>query len=371
MRDPRIGKLAKNLVNYSIDAKKGEKVLIEAVEIGTELVCALVEEIYKAGAFPFVNIIDKKIDRTLLLGTSAEHQTLAAKYDAHRMADMDCYIGIRGGNNSYELADVPAENLRLYSSIYGKQVHNDIRVKKTKWLVLRYPNDSMSQLAGQSTASFEDFYFDVCCLDYKKMDKAMDSLVKIMDKTDKVRIKSVGTDLSFSIKDIPTIKCAGRINIPDGEIFTAPVKTSVNGYITYNAPSIKDGLKFENIRLDFKDGKIVGVDGNYKDRLNKIFDADEGARYVGEFAIGVNPFINKPIGDILFDEKIAGSIHFTPGSCYDEASNGNKSNLHWDLVLVQTPEFGGGEIWFDDKLVRKDGLFVIDQLKCLNPDALK
>ena len=370
MKDSRISTLAKGLVNYSVQAKKGEKVLIEAVEVDSFLVTELVKEVYAAGAYPFVNIIDKKIDRAIAFGTSKEHQELWTKYDAYRMADMDCYIGVRGGNNSFETADVPADKMQLYSSIYGKKVHSDIRVAKTKWVVLRFPNDSMAQLSGMSTEAFEDFYYKVCNLDYSKMDKAMDALVKLMDKTDKVRIVAKDTDLTFSIKGIPTIKCAGRINIPDGEVFTAPVKNSVNGVITYNCPSIREGLKFENVKLWFENGKIVKSDGNYPERLEKVFDTDEGARYTGEFAIGVNPFITKPIGDILFDEKIAGSIHFTPGASYDDASNGNKSAVHWDLVLLMTPEYGGGEIWFDDVLIRKDGRFVVAELKGLNPENL-
>ena len=229
----------------------------------------------------------------------------------------------------------------------------------------------MAQSAKTSLEDFEDFYFNVCNLDYSKMSNAMDSLVELMNKTDKVRLVSEGTDLTFSIKDIPAKKCAGRCNIPDGEVYTAPVRDSVNGVITYNTPSEMNGFTFENVKLTFKDGKIVECDGNDKERLEKVFNTDEGARYVGEFAIGVNPYITKPMNNILFDEKIAGSIHFTPGNCYDDAYNGNHSAIHWDMVLIMTPEYGGGEIWFDDVLIRKDGIFVVPELECLNPENLK
>ena len=229
----------------------------------------------------------------------------------------------------------------------------------------------MAQQSAMSTEAFEDFFFDVCTLDYAKMDKAMDSLRDLMKRTDKVRLVARGTDISFSIKDIGAIKCSGQCNIPDGEVYSAPVKDSVNGVITYNAPSVQGGVRYENIRLEFKDGKIISATANGTNEIEKVFDIDEGARYVGEFAIGVNPDVNKPMCDILFDEKIAGSIHFTPGCSYEDCSNGNISALHWDLVLIMTPEFGGGEIYFDDVLVRKDGLFVIPELLCLNPDNLK
>lgn len=202
------------------------------------------------------------------------------------------------------------------------------------------------------------------------MSDAMNPLVDLMNKTDKVHILAKDTDLTFSIKGIPAVKCDGACNIPDGEVYTAPVKDSVNGVISYNVPSIENGFRFENVRLEFKDGKIIKATANNSDKANALFDTDEGARYVGEFALGVNPYVTKAIGDILFDEKISGSFHFTPGCCYDDAPNGNKSAVHWDLVLCQTPEFGGGEIWFDDVLVRKDGRFVLPELFGLNPENL-
>ena len=284
---------------------------------------------------------------------------------------MDCYIGVRGADNITELSDVPAENMAVYDKYYNTPVHHEVRVAKTRWVVLRYPNDAMAQLSGTSTEAFEDFYFDVCTLDYRKMGKAMESLVEYMQRTDRVRITAHGTDLTFSIKDIPVVPCSGESNIPDGEVFTAPVRDSVNGTIRYNAASSYQGFVFENVTLTFENGKIVKAEANDTERINGIFDMDEGARYVGEFAIGVNPYILHPMKDILFDEKIQGSIHFTPGSCYDDAWNGNVSAIHWDLVLIQRPEYGGGEIYFDDVLIRKDGRFVVPELEVLNPENLQ
>ena len=283
---------------------------------------------------------------------------------------MQAYVGIRGGSNISEFSDVPAEKLEIMSKYYSEEVHGKVRVPKTRWVVMRYPSPSMAQQAGMSTEAFEDYYFNVCNLDYSKMDKALDSLKALMERTDKVRIVGKGTDLEFSIKGIPAVKCAGEMNIPDGEIYTAPVNNSVNGVISYNTPSLRDGFTFENVVLKFKDGRIVEATSNDTERINKIFDIDEGARYVGEFAIGVNPYITVPMKDTLFDEKIAGSFHFTPGSCYDDADNGNQSALHWDLVCIQTPEYGGGEMYFDGVLIRKDGRFVLPELECLNPENL-
>ena len=371
MQDARINLLAKNLVNYSCKLKKGEKVLIEAKGIDYMLVNALVKEVYKVGAYPFVEMYNNRVSREILLGETVEYAKLKAKYDSFRMKDMDAYIGIRGGENCNENADVPEENLQIESEFYSHPVHHEIRVKNTKWVILRYPNEGMASSAGTSTDAFEDFYFNVCNLDYSKMDKAMDALKKRLDKADKVRIIAKDTDISFSIKGIGSKKCSGEHNIPDGEIYTAPVKNSVNGVITYNAPSVQNGFKFENVSLTFKEGKIIKATGNDDKKINSIFDTDEGARYIGEFAFGVNPYITKPMGDILFDEKISGSIHFTPGACYDDCYNGNNSAIHWDLVQIHTPEFGGGEIYLDGELIRKDGKFVPDDLLCLNPENLK
>jgi aminopeptidase len=371
MKDPRIEQLARNLIQYSVQLQPGEKVLIENFGLQRELVTALVKEAYAAGGYPFVSIKDHSVDRALLLGAQEEQYTMMANFEANVMKEMDAYIGLRSGENISEQSDVPDERMKLHSSTIGKKVHREIRVPKKKWVVLRYPNASMAQLAKMSTEAFEDFYFDVCNLDYSKMDNAMDNLADLMNKTDKVRLVGEGTDLTFSIKDIPAVKCAGRLNIPDGEVYTAPVKDSVNGTISYNTPSPYNGFTFENVKLTFKDGKIVEATANDTERINKIFDTDEGARYVGEFAIGVNPHIQHPMQDILFDEKIDGSFHFTPGECYEDAYNGNHSNIHWDMVMIQRPEYGGGEIYFDDVLIRKDGKFVHSALDVLNPENLK
>jgi len=371
MKDPRIEKLADMLINYSVSLKPGEKVLIEIIGEAYDLGKELIRAAYKAGGIPFVTLKNNEINRVLLEECTVEQMKETASYEIARMKAMNAYIGIRAGLNASEMGAVHPDKMKIYTEHYSKPLHSDLRVKYTKWCVLRYPNHSMAQLAGMATEMFEDYYFNVCTLDYSKMSRAMDNLVRMMEKTDRVRIVGRGTDLSFSIKGLPAIKCDGKMNIPDGEVFTAPVKDSVNGEITYNTPALYQGVTFENIHFKFKDGKIVEATANDTERLNKILDTDEGARYIGEFSIGVNPYILTPMKDTLFDEKISGSIHFTPGNCYDECNNGNKSAIHWDLVYIQRPEYGGGEIWFDDILVRKDGLFVPEELQCLNPENLK
>ncbi len=364
MHDARFDKLAKVLVEYSIRLKRNETVLIEGFDIPDEMIVALVRAVRNAGGVPFAQVYSARVNRALALEASDRQLNLMATHEVARMKKMNAYIAMRGSHNITELADVPSDKMQLI----GKKMRpvQDQRVKRTKWVVLRWPTPSMAQLAGMSTEAFEDFYFDVCTLDYRKLQPGMKALKGLMEKTNRVHIKGPGTDLNFSIKGIPAVICGGDRNIPDGEVFTAPVKDSVEGQITFNAPSIYQGTAFDGVRLEFKRGKIVAAKSNETEKLNKILDSDPGARYIGEFSVGFNPRVFQPMRDILFDEKIAGSFHFTPGQAYEEADNGNRSQVHWDMVSIQRPDYGGGEIYFDGKLIRKDGQFLPKQLRTLN-----
>lgn len=370
MFDPRMKKLADVLVGYSTEVKPGERVLIDAYDISPEMVTLLIDRVVEAGGIPFAELHSVRVRRSLYMHASEEQMKILGKRDLEFMKEMQVYIALRGGYNINETSDVPDDRMKIFQEHWQKPV-TDYRVNSTKWCVLRWPSPSMAQLANMSTEQFENFYFDVCTLDYAKMAEAEKPLKERMERTDRVRI--IGpqdTNLEFSIKGIAAVMCKGDRNIPDGEVFTAPVKDSVNGVIHFNAGTIYRGISFDDIRLVFKDGKIVEATGSATEPLNDILNTDEGARYVGEFSIGFNPHIKRAMRDILFDEKIDGSIHFTPGQAYEEADNGNRSKIHWDMVLIQTPEFGGGEIWFDDELIRKDGRFVPDYLQCLNPENL-
>lgn len=372
MTDPRYAKLAKLLIEYSTSLKKGERVLLDMIDVPDEFTVELMRAARKVGALPFVETRHTRVTREILRGTDAEHAAAIRDIEMFRMKKMHSYIAIRGSANVNESSDVPSDRMSLYSKTL-RPVQN-FRVNKTKWCVLRWPTPSMAQAAGMSTEAFENFYFDVCTMDYVRMAKAMVPLEKRMKKADKVHLKGPGTDLTFSIKNIGAKMCQGDRNIPDGEVFSCPVKDSVNGVIQFNTPSLYSGTKFENVRLAFKDGKIVEATANSTantKRLNEILDTDAGARYIGEFSLGFNPYIQNPMCDILFDEKIAGSLHFTPGQAYEECDNGNRSAVHWDMVLIQRPEWGGGEIWFDGELIRKNGIFLPKDLKPLNPKNLK
>ena len=369
MNDLRLKKLAEVLIDHSCRVQPGENVLIEAFDLPEPtLVCRLVELVRQRGGEPFVSWKNNEVLAALYAQGSEVSLAQAAEFEKQRMEKMHAYIGVRGASNSSQFADVPQKQMDLYQKLWWTPVHSGVRVPKTKWVVLRYPTHSMAQSARMSTAAFEDFYFDVCTVDYAQMARDQEPLVRLMDATDQVHITGPGTDLKFSIKGIPVRPCHGQRNIPDGEVFTAPVRDSLEGVIRYNTPTLYQGAVFDSLQFEFRQGKIVKADcsGGDVEKLNQILDSDPGARYIGEWSIACNNRIRRPMLDTLFDEKIGGSMHLTPGNAYDEADNGNRSCVHWDIVLIQTPEYGGGEIHFDGALVRKNGHFVPDELQGLN-----
>ena len=368
MHDPRFDRLAHGLVNFSTKLEHGDTVLIDAFDIPAEMTVALIRAARQAGAVPLVQTHLARIVREMSIEAQEAQLDLSSAFQLAQMKKMAAYIALRGGDNITEMSDVPPEKMKMVAKKMKPVL--DWRVKKTRWCVLRWPSPSMAQGAGMSTEAFEKFYFDVCTLDYSRMQPGMKALKSAMEATDLVEIKGPGTDLRFSIKGIPAIPCGGTHNIPDGEVFTAPVRESVQGVVTYNAPTIYQGTAFDHVRLEFKDGKIVNATANNTTKINAILDSDSGARYIGEFAIGFNPYVLHPMRDILFDEKINGSFHFTPGQCYEETENGNRSQVHWDLVNIQREDYGGGTIHFDGKLIRENGRFVPKALQSLNPERL-
>jgi aminopeptidase len=369
MTDPRYLKLARLLVTYSTKIQRGDVALLDMIDVPDEFAIALMRAVRAAGGMPLIETRHTRITREVLLGTREAQGALLRDIELYRMKKVQAYIAIRGSANANETSDVPGDKMSLYSRLMRPVLN--YRVDKTRWCVLRWPSPSMAQAAGMSTEAFENLYFDVCTMNYQKMARAMVPLEQRMAKADRVRITGPGTDLRFSLKGIGAKMCRGDRNIPDGEVFSCPTRTSANGVIQFNTPTLYAGTKFENVRLELEDGKVVRAAANNSKRLNEILDTDAGARYIGEFALGFNPYILNPMCDILFDEKIAGSLHFTPGQAYADCGNGNKSAIHWDMVLIQRKDWGGGEVWFDDELIRKDGLFLPKDLKPLNPQNLR
>jgi aminopeptidase len=370
MFDLRCKRIADVIVDYSIKLKKDEVVVISAIDIPDEMVEILIKKVYEVGGIPLLKLSNQRIGRAYIKDTTEATMKLYGEVDLALFKSAKATIQMMNTPNMTEFSDISEEKMDLWIKHWQGPVLMDWVVKNHRWVILSWPSPSAAQSAEMSTESFEDFYFDACTMDYSKMSMAMDPLVELMNKTDRVRLVSPGTDLEFSIKGIPAIKCDGVYNLPDGEVFTAPVKNSINGTIRYNTRSNYLGKVYDNIVFRFKDGRIVESTSSQTNGMNAVLDTDDGARYIGEFALGLNPFVKKPMLNTLFDEKIAGSIHLTPGDAYELAPNGNKSRIHWDIVLIQTKEWGGGELYFDDILVRKDGLFVLDELKGLNPENL-
>lgn len=372
MLDPRVKRLAELLVGHATALTADDRVLVHAFDVPDDAVAEVVRVARETGARVVVKLESTRVQRALLLGLDDANADLIADIDLHEMRQMTAYIALRGADNIMELSDVPTAQKSIWQRRHSEPVHMQQRVPHTKWVALRWPTAGMAQQASMSTAAFEDYYFRVCCADYARMDAASQPLKALMERTDRVHLKGPGTDLQFSIKDIGAVACVGHRNIPDGECFSCPVRDSVNGTIQFNTVSLYQGQEFANIRYGLRDGRIVEAEaGAMTARLNEILDTDEGARYIGEWSLGYNPHVLHPMKDTLFDEKIAGSFHFTPGNAYPPpGGNGNVSAIHWDTVCIQRSEYGGGEVWFDGVLIRKDGLFTLPELQLLNPEHL-
>lgn len=364
--EEKLNSLSKTIVNYSLDVKENDRVLITTqTSEANYLIKCLIKEIVNNKGIPFVRIEDQSLDATLLELTNKSRINEIKKHKQFDIDNFDCFISIRYSINDFESSNVKASIRREIGEAIKEIDH--VRINERRWVLLNYPSNLDAYKANMKTDDFKLFGINAMCIAYDKMYKDILPLKEVMENTKKVRIVGVNTDITFSIEGMPAIPCCGKYNIPDGEIYTAPIKDSVNGIITFNTKNPYRGYVFSNISLKLRDGKIIDAKAsNNTDKLNEILDTDDGARYIGEFAIGLNPFIKNPMGDILFDEKIIGSIHFTPGQAYYDAYNGNDSSIHFDLVLIEREEYGGGELYFDDVLVRKNGKFVLDKLKHLN-----
>lgn len=372
MLDPRVTKLAELFADHSVKLDSSDAVLLHTFDIPNEVIAEFIRVFQSRGARVTVRSESNLVRRQLMHGMTEANAELIAKVEKFEMENMSAYVALRGTDNYAEQGDVPSEILTFWSRIYTQPVVFQTRVEKTKWAVTRWPTPGMAQQANMPTPVFEDFFFNVTTVDYAKMSKAAEPLAELMDKTDRVRIVGPGTDLSFSIKGIGAVPCSGEANIPDGECFSCPVKGSMNGTVQYNTVSLYQGIEFKDIRFEVKDGRIIDASaGPNTAKINEILDTDEGARSFGEWSLGYNPHVLHPMKDTLFDEKIAGSFHLTPGNSYSgKGGDQNASAIHWDIVCIQRTDYGGGEIYFDDKLIRKDGLFILPELVGLNPDRL-
>lgn len=366
-------KYAKLIVEQVVCVKPGENVLIEITDVDDGLALEMMRAVHAVAGRAFYHQMRDTLQSAWISGADNEAIQMQAQWDVQRMREMDVYISLRLNKNPYDMAEIPLERSKKYRTYYERPVHFQTRIPHTRWLATCEPNEAMAQSAGMATESFEKFYYECCCIDYARFAQRMQPLAERMKKADWVRIKGPDVDLSFRIRNKGVCVCRGTHNIPAGEVFTAPEIDSAEGYICYNTPTFFDNEQFEGVRLELRGGKIVSYSCRHgsQSHMDAIFATDEGARFIGEFAMGTNPFVDRVIGSILFDEKAAGSFHFTPGNSYESCGNGNISNIHWDMVYRMQPEYGGGEIWFDDTLIQKNGIFLPQDLQPLNPELLK
>ncbi|WP_134683014.1 aminopeptidase [Brevibacillus migulae] len=358
--------LAEKIVGDSLQLQTNDRVFIDLMGEADELVEAIIKELYRIGAQPYLRVMPIHHLKSIIMGCSKEQIMLWTKQELYKLKNMNAYISIRTDENIFEWNDIPPEKFDLYLKHYAYPMTSGM-VGTGKYIILKYPTPGMAQLSRMSLDSFTNLYFRACNMDYRQLEEGAQALADILSQTDRVRIVAPGTDLSFSIKGIPNYFCNGQFNLPDGEIFTAPILDSVEGTIAFNVPAVFLGMAFDHVRFEFKAGKIVNAVSNDNRKLMGILKADEGASRLGEFGIGLNPHLRIPVSNLLFDEKMAGSVHLAIGHALPMADNGNVSSVHWDLVLSQLEEHGGGELYFDDVLVRKNGYFVSEELSHLNP----
>lgn len=361
MADERIKKLAEILVDYSTEVKKGDYVYLTTTSFEPY---PLIEEIYKKvlqkGAYLFPRIgfdPNVTIDSVFLRYACEEQLNHLPEIALEEMRKMDVTILIGADINTRELSGIKPERIAMRKKAIRPVI--DEVINNTKRIVTRYPTNAYAQDAGMSLKDFEDFYYGACLINWKEESRKQDKVKEVFDAGKTVRIIGKETDLTFSIEGRPGIKCDGKRNMPDGEVFYAPVEDSASGVISYSFPAVYLCNEVDGIVLKFKDGKVVEARAEKNEEfLRAMLETDTGSRFIGEFGIGVNYQINQFVRNILFDEKIGGTIHLALGNAYEKSGGKNRSGIHWDMVKDLRE---GGEIHLDGKVVQKNGLWVFDK----------
>lgn len=367
MSDIRLSKLAKVLVNYSLRLKKGDTFLIDSKTPCIPLVREVYKEALLAGALPILFNQMEDAAEILLKYGSDEQISYVPQHIIDVIKNIDADLTIWGSNNTKSLTNIDPAKIKLRSQsmsefhkIYMERIGNG----SLKWCGTQFPTHAHAMDAEMSLSEYEDFVYEaghINCEDpvseWIRIHNEQQKLVDILNTKSDFEIKSKDTHLTLSTKGRIWINCDGKENFPDGEVFTSPVENSINGHIRYTFPAIYNGREVEDITLTFKDGKVVEAKAakgeNY---LLQMLDIDEGSKFVGEFAIGTNYDIKKFTKNILFDEKIGGTIHIAVGAGMPECGSKNVSSLHWDMICDM---MNGGEIYADGELLYKDGKFLI------------
>jgi len=351
--DPRVVKQAELLVNYSLKVKRGERILISADPSAEPLVRALYKYLLRKGAAEVrISMQPEDFGEIYFKNTTSAQRKIFPKIALYETRNVDCVIAIASGTNTKALSGINP-NLISQRAQVTKRISN-YRVEHTRWLITQFPSNASAQEADMSLSDYQEFVFAaINNVAWKEVAKKQKLLVKIINKTKRVRILAKDTDLTLGIAGRKAISASGENNMPDGEVFTSVIEDQADGYILFFYPAIYFGRQFENVKLEFKKGKLVlAKAGKGELDLNKILSVDAGAKRIGELGFGNNYQINRFTKNILFDEKIGGSIHIALGKGYTDTLSKNKSSLHWDMIKDLRD---GGEIWFDNKLVQKNG----------------
>jgi len=354
--DKRWTQLGDLLVNYSMVVKPGEKVMIAFIEVETyPLVHAIYEASIRAGAFPQVQFLSEELNRLALVHGSPEQIGWMPEIEAYGMEWADVYFGLRGAHNLDVFWDVPAEKLSLLRQAMGKI--STLRWQKTRWCLLRVPNAALAHQAGVDEGTITDMFFDACFLDWPTVSQEWQHWADELAKGSQIRIVGKGTDLSFSTAGRLWDVAAGRNNMPDGEIATAPIESTIDGQIYFDFPGVLGGRLMHDMRLRWEKGVMLEATASTnQDFLQSVVRTDAGASLIGEFAIGTNPEVKYFCKDILIDEKIGGTIHIALGRAYPSVGGTNQSAIHWDIIKDMRQE---GQIFLDGRLVFEKGKMLI------------
>jgi len=357
MFDRRWSQLGEILVNYSTRTQAGDRLLITMMEPETfPLTLAVYEHAVRAGAFPQVQFASAYLERALLIHGSDELIARVPDLERGGMEWADVSIVLRGARNPHELAGIPTERLALHRRALG--AISALRNEQTRWVLVRVPNESFAQAAGMGLDAAMEFFFNATLCDWEEESRRYRRIRDLFQAASRVRIVGRDTDLSFSTAGRTYVVGDGHINIPDGEVYTAPVDDSAEGVIAFEYPAVYAGQPIRGIRLELRAGDVVAATADTGEEfLQQILAIDGGARRIGEFGIGVNFGIDRFVGDILFDEKIGGTIHLALGRAYADCGGTNQSYLHWDLVKDLRSE---GAIELDGRRVFEYGRFVTD-----------
>lgn len=350
--DKRWTRLGDLLVNYSLEVKPGEKVMIAFVELETyPLVHAIYQACVIAGAYPQVQFLSEELYRLNMVHGAPEQIGWEPEIEAYGMEWADVYFGLRGAHNLDVFWDVPAEKLSLHRKAMGKI--STKRWQKTRWCLLRVPNAALAHQAEVDEGTILEMFFNACFLDWPKVSQEWRRWAEKLDQGQRIRLTGKGTDLSFSTKGRTWMVADGHINMPDGEIMTSPVESTLDGQIYFDFPGVLGGRLVHDINLRWKSGKLVeATSSTNQDFLRAVLDTDPGASLIGEFAIGTNPEIKHFCKDILLDEKIDGTIHIAMGRAYPAVGGTNQSAIHWDIIKDMREE---GEIYMDGELIYHNG----------------